>query len=115
MKNFQQIGDTVTLTAPSGGVVSGGIYKIGQLIVVASFTADEGDTFEAAVNGVFAGVPKTTGQAWAEGALVYWNDGGTLFTTSSSGNVLAGCAVVSAQSADTLGTVRLNGIAAATS
>ncbi|KKL79884.1 hypothetical protein LCGC14_2010330, partial [marine sediment metagenome] len=34
-KNFIQPGDTLTVTAPAGGVVSGGAVEIGKLFGVA--------------------------------------------------------------------------------
>ena len=49
MKNFVQPGDVVELTAPSGGVVSGTVYLIGALVVVATVTAAEGAKFNGAV------------------------------------------------------------------
>lgn len=111
MNNFQQVGDTLSLTAPSGGVVSGGFYQIGQLLVCAVHDAAQGETFQGKTTGVYSGAPKTTGQSWSEGSLLYWD--GTKFTTTASTNLPAGCAVASAQSADTTGTVRLNGVALA--
>lgn len=109
MKNFQQEGDVLTLTAPSGGVVSGGFYQIGQLLVVAAEDADQDDPFQAKRTGVFTTTVKTTSQAWAEGAVLYWT--GSAFTTTASGNLRVGFAAAEAGSADTTGTVFLDGIA----
>ena len=110
MENYVQAGDVVTLIAPSGGVVSGGVYQIGQLLVVAATTADENAEFEGKTTGVFT-VTKTGSQAWTVGAVVYWT--GTAFTTSASGNFRAGCAMVAtgSGSGETTGVVRLNGVA----
>jgi len=115
MKNRIKSGDTLTLTAPSGGVISGGFYKIGQLLVVAVATVAQGLPFEGAVTGEYASAPKATGQAWTEGALVYWSTANSNFTTTSTSNLLAGVATVAAASGDTTGTVRLQGIAAVNS
>lgn len=66
-RNFIQPGDVLTLTAPSGGVVSGTAYLIGGLLVVAQNTAAQGVAFEGRTVGVFT-LPKATGQTWSEGA-----------------------------------------------
>lgn len=112
MRNFVQPGKSMTFTAPGGGVVSGNVYKIGQLVGVAATTKAAGLPFVLHVEGVFI-VPKATGQAWSEGALVYWN--GTAMTTTSAGGTLAGSVAKAGQSVDTTGYVRLNGIAIAAS
>lgn len=59
-KNYVQDGDALQLTAPSGGVVSGGIYAIGALVVVAIADAAEGEIFAGKTNGVW-NVPATAG------------------------------------------------------
>lgn len=106
MNNFKQPGDTVNLTAPSGGVMSGLGYQIGQLFVVAGNTVAENETFPGKVTGVCELV-KNTGEAWTEGALVYWDDTAKNVTTTATGNLLIGVAVEAALSADALGEVLL--------
>jgi len=59
-KNYVQDGNVLQLTAPAGGVVSGGIYAIGALVVVAIADAKAGETFAGATNGVWS-VPATAG------------------------------------------------------
>lgn len=59
-KNYVQDGKVLKLVAPTGGVVSGGIYAIGALVVVAIATAAKDETFAAATNGVWT-VPATAG------------------------------------------------------
>jgi predicted RecA/RadA family phage recombinase len=110
--NFTQPGIIVTLTAPTGGVVSGGVYQIGQLLVVAMADAAETLPFEGRTTGVFT-VTKIGSQAWSEGDLVYWDDGNTRFTTVEAGHLLAGHAVaaVASGAGDTTGSVRLDGVA----
>ena len=110
MRNFVQPGDVQTFTAPSGGVVSGGVYKIGQVLVVAAFDAAQGAEFEGKIRGVFSEMPKATGTGWTEGALLYWDVADGEFNTSASGNRLAGHAAVAAGSADATGTVYLDGV-----
>lgn len=66
MKNFVSKGETLTLTAPTGGVVSGSAYLIGAIAVVAHESAAEGAHFVGHTCGVFnlptTGTP-TEGQA----------------------------------------------------
>jgi predicted RecA/RadA family phage recombinase len=111
MKNFIQPGETMTFTAPAGGVVSGKGYKIGQLFVVAAHSANAGAKFEGQVVGVFD-LPKAASQAWTEGALVYWDDTEGECTTTATGNLLIGVAAtaVSNDAGNVIGRVRLNGI-----
>lgn len=114
MDNFTQPGDVLTLTAPLGGVVSGGVYQIGQIVVVAAADALVDVPFEGKARGVFS-VPKIGSQAWTEGALVYWDAGAEEFTTTATGNHLSGVATeaVGSGSGETTGKVYLDGIARA--
>lgn len=107
--NFSQPGDIVTLTAPTGGVVSGTPYLIGNLLVVAMFSAAQTLPFEGATEGIFT-LAKASGQAWTEGANLYWDNSAKNFTTTSTANYYAGVAAAAAASGDTTGKVRLNGI-----
>jgi len=111
MKNRELSGERVTFTAPSGGVTSGVPVRIGRLIVIPVASAAQGLPFEGVTQGIFT-LPKATGQAWTEGAVVYWANGAGNFTTTASTNQLAGVAVAAAASGDTTGRIRLNGIAA---
>lgn len=110
MNNFVQIGENLTLTAPSGGVVSGEGYLIGSLFVVATVTADVGDPFVGRVIGVVE-LAKPTGEAWTEGAKLYWNNSTRKITTTSGGNTLVGVATEVTASTATTGNVRLDGVA----
>jgi predicted RecA/RadA family phage recombinase len=106
---FKQPGDVITLTAPTGGVVSGQAYLIGGLFVVAMSTAAVGVAFEAAVTGVFA-LPKTASQAWAEGQRVYWDVANSRLDSDDTLGPCVGVAtvVVGSGSTETTGTVKLN-------
>jgi predicted RecA/RadA family phage recombinase len=110
MKNAIQPGDVVELTAPTGGVVSGTGYLIGSLFVIATVTAAEAAKFNAQVTGVVS-YAKVSAQAWTEGAKVYWDNTAKNFTTTSSGNTLAGVAVAVAANPSATGLVRLDGVA----
>lgn len=59
-KNYVEDGESLTLIAPAGGVVSGTAYAIGTLAVVALVTAAEGVPFAARATGVFS-LPVTAG------------------------------------------------------
>ena len=53
MKNFLQNGDYIDVPAPSGGVDSGDVVIIGNLIGVADTDADEDAPVYFAMTGVF--------------------------------------------------------------
>jgi predicted RecA/RadA family phage recombinase len=119
MKYFINAGDVQRFVAPTGGVVSGGVYQVGQAVCVACATVAETLVFEGKIRGIFK-VTKVGSQAWTEGALVYWDKENTRFTTTASGSRLAGWAVLGAGSAmpgsgagETTGYVYLDGTARA--
>ena len=106
MKNYEQHGDTLDLTAPSGGVVSGAPVKIGGQVVVPQVSATEGKTFAAKTTGVFR-VAAATSQAWAECVTVYWDDTNKVFTTTASGNTKSGHSAAAKLAASAEGLVKL--------
>lgn len=106
MKNYEQHGDTLTLTAPTGGVTSGVPVKIGGQVVVPQASVAEGKPFEGKTTGVFR-VAKTAAQAWGECVTVYWDDTAKAFTTTAASNTKCGHSVPAAASADTVGLVKL--------
>lgn len=109
MNNYIQPGKVITLTAPAGGVTSGGGYQIGQIFVVAANDADAAADFEGQTEGVFT-LPKDNTQAWSEGDLLYWDATADEVSTSADGNMRIGCAAADALAADTTGSVRLDGV-----
>jgi predicted RecA/RadA family phage recombinase len=106
MKNFVSAGTALALTAPSGGVVAGSTVKIGSVLAVPAQSAVEGEAFTGHVEGIFD-VPATTGTAWAEGDLLYWDDTAKKYTKAASGNTKAGVAVLAKLSAAGEGRIRL--------
>lgn len=112
--NYVQPGETLELTAPSGGVVSGQPYQIGQIVGIAQNTAAEGATFNLTVTGVWS-VTKPGSQAWTEGQIVYFDAGIAKFTSTAADNVQVGvaAAAVGSGSGETTGLVRLDGVARA--
>lgn len=107
-KNYVQEGETVTLTAPDGGVISGQMVLIGSLFGVCQFDAVAGASVEVALCGVFD-LPKAA-VAVAEGADVYYKVSTAQITTVGDGDYIVGAATeAAAQFAGTC-RVRLNGI-----
>lgn len=115
MTNFDSPGSVQTFVAPSGGVVSGGFYVFNTWVVCATVNAAEGADFSGMICGRFK-VTKAGSQAWTPGADVYLTSGSaTTFTTTSSGNTLAGktASVVGSGAGETTGYILLNGLPAA--
>lgn len=108
MNNLIAVGDTVTLTAPSGGVTAGSPVKIGALVGVPVISAAEGAQFPLQMEGIVK-IAKTSAQAWTEGAKIYWDDSGKVATTTATSNTLIGAAVAVAANPSATGLVRLNG------
>ncbi len=109
---FIQPGNTLTLTAPTGGVVAGTPLLIGSLVVVPATTAAQTLPFDGHVEGVFT-VPKATGATWSEGQILYWDSTAGNFATAQSATARrAAAAVVAAGSGDTTGVARLCNIGA---
>ena len=94
MKTFDQSGKTLTLTAPSGGVVSGTPYLVGSLMVIATETVAETLPFVALVVGTVT-VPKNADEAWTEGAKIHWDVADANFTkeADTGTNPIVGVAV----------------------
>lgn len=113
MKNRISSGETMTFTAPGGGVTSGIPVLIGSLLVIPATTAAATVPFAGDVTGVFT-LAKTAGAAWTEGQVLYWDSATSSFTTAASATARrAGTAAAAAASGDTSGAVRLNNISAA--
>ena len=107
MKNFIQPGGTLTLTAPYA-VTSGQGALVGAIFGVAVKDVANGAAGEFVTEGVFS-LAKAAGAAWTQGALLYWDNSNKNVTTTSSGNTKIGVATAPADSAATVGNVRLNG------
>jgi len=107
MKNYIQKAGTITLTAPSGGVVSGQGVAVGDFFVVASGDAAQGEEFEGALCGAFE-VTKPTGVTFSQGDRLFF-DGSDLVGTDGGSDVDAGRVLVDAGSAATSVILVLNG------
>lgn len=102
--NFVQPGQVLTLTAPAN-LAPGEGKLIGDLFVVALHAALSGSPFEGQLTGVWS-LPKTSAQAWTEGAAIYWD--GSKATTAESTNTLIGHAASAAANPSATGLVRLS-------
>lgn len=115
MKNFVQDGKILEVTAPAT-VVAGQLLRVGLLAGVAMEDAANGTPVNICTEGV-VDVTKTGSQAWAVGAVIYGVGTTTLVATTAttSGNILLGVAVaaVGSGAGETIGRVRLNGVAPA--
>lgn len=110
MKTFLQTDENLTFTAPAGGVTVDVPVLIGSLLIIPAVTAAAGDSFAGLVEGVFTDMPKTAGNAWTEGQLLYWDSAAGSFDTAQSATARrVGVAMLAAAAADTTGTVRLTG------
>lgn len=75
MKNFVQISEIVTRTAPSGGIEAGEGRLLGGEFHIAQTSADEGEAYSALTVGIVT-LPVADGQIFAGvGAPVYWDNG----------------------------------------
>ena len=93
--NFLHEGGAIPLTAPVGGVTSGGGVLIGKLFVVAAGDADAGASFEGLTSGVFT-LPKTSALAIDPGDLVYWDAGNGVVNKTADAQKCVGVAVSTA-------------------
>ncbi len=109
-KNKIADGKVLTMIAPSGGVVSGSGYKIGDVFGVATVSADAGAEFALDLEGVYA-LPKAATITPNPGVKLYWDDTAKNVTTTSASNTLIGAHAgkAAAGATDTTIRVRLNG------
>ncbi|WP_127109925.1 DUF2190 family protein [Pararhodobacter zhoushanensis] len=107
MKNYIQPGEVVGVLAPRD-VKSGEGVLIGSLLGIALTDALTGAQVEIQRRGVFTHA-KTSAQAWTVGAKLYWDNTNFVFTTTASGNTLAGTAAEIAANPSALGVVLLDG------
>lgn len=106
MRNYSHPGNSLTVPAPAGGVVTGQPVAIGSLRGIASTTAAEGEDAAIARVGVFE-VVKATGAAWAVGDKLYYSSANSNFTKTATDNVLFGFAAAAAVSGAAVGYICL--------
>lgn len=105
-RTFIQPGDTLTFVAPTGGVTSGTPVLIGDQLVIPETTAAATEEFEGTVCGVHT-LGKASGQTWATGDPLFWDDSAGVFTSDPAAGRHLGEAGGTAASADTTGPVKL--------
>jgi predicted RecA/RadA family phage recombinase len=111
MKTFIAPGDSLELTAPGGGVVSGTGVLIGALFVVPTVTAAAAAKFVGQARGVVEHA-KVSAQAWSEGQRLYWNAGLSQVTSVATDGPFIGVAAAAAVNPSATGQVLLAGIGA---
>lgn len=112
MKNYIQEGRTITPTAPTGGVTSGGGVVIGAVFGVASKTGAAGETVTIATTGVFD-LPALASAVIAAGDAVAWDDTAKQVNVPATGRYPIGIAIEAAGNGVATERVRLDGIATA--
>ena len=108
-KNLVQPGHVVEYAAPYA-VVSGAGALIGTRFGVAMVTLANAERGNFAMDGVWR-IAKATGEAWTEGAKIYWDNTNKRLTTTSASNTLVGTAAAAAASGDTLGNLLIGIVA----
>lgn len=99
MKNLVQPGKVVEVINNAGAVVSGDGVQIGTaLFGVAVDTYASGATAQLYTDGVFD-LAKTTAEAYAAGARLYWNSTTKLVTSATGGFIGIGVALATAGTA----------------
>jgi predicted RecA/RadA family phage recombinase len=112
MKNFIQRGGMITVTAPTGGVISGQGVLVGNLFGVAATAAAEDESVEIATVGVYE-LPKLASAVITAGARVAWDDTAKQIVLPGTGMVPIGVATVAAGNGATTVRVRLDGVSTA--
>lgn len=107
MQNYKQPGEQLRFTAAADLGAGVGVI-VGNLFMVTVSAVKSGAEVVGRIVGVYE-LPKATGQVWAMGAKVYWDDTAKNVTTTVGSNRLIGAAARPAVSGATLGEVRLNG------
>lgn len=107
MKNQIARGEVMNLPAPTGGTVAGTPYLIGVILGIAAMTVLVGVVTPFHLVGAYELMPKTTGEAWTAGDLLYWDNTAKKFTTTATSNKKAGVAYADAASGDATGSVNL--------
>lgn len=107
-QNFIKEGEVFDFTA-GGTITAGQGVLMTSIVGIALASGVSGDVIPVQVCGVFE-VTKHgagSGQAWAVGTALYWDAGNSRFTTTASGNTLAGYAYAAALTAATKGKIKL--------
>jgi predicted RecA/RadA family phage recombinase len=103
-KTYVQPGHTITVAAPTGGVLSGDGVLIGTLFGIAQYDAVEGADAEILTAGVVE-IPKTSALQIDVGDRLFWDATNKVVNKTATAQVCVGVAVSAA--ANPSGTVRM--------
>ncbi len=107
MKNRIFDGDVVTVAGYGADVAVDTPILIGSLFGLAQNAIKSGGNLVLVTKGGFTGQPKATGETWAVGDVLYWDDTGKKFTKTSAGNKRVGLALSAQATGDIAGDVRI--------
>jgi predicted RecA/RadA family phage recombinase len=102
--NFVQPGRHITVTAPTGGALSGEGVLLGTLFGIAQYDAVEGAEVEILTEGV-VDIGKTSALAIDVGDRLFWDGTNKVVNKTAAAQVCVGVAVSAA--ANPSGTVRM--------
>ncbi len=94
-KNYIQPGHTITVAAPTGGVLSGDGLLIGTLFGVAQYDAVEGADVEILTEGVIE-IAKTSALQIGVGDRLFWDATNRVVNKTATAQVCVGVAVSAA-------------------
>lgn len=102
-------GQIKTLNYTNASAVTGApkFMLLGAKPVLVLNNSDAATSNAYVIEALVNGAPKTTGEAWAVNAALYWDNTAGKWTTTSSGNTLGAYAAAIAGSADTTGPIHL--------
>jgi len=109
MKNYIQEGSIITVTTPTGGVVSDAGLIVGSLFGVALHSSAEGEALEVATEGVYR-LPKVSAAVLAVGTRVAWDNTAKNINLLGAGRFPVGIATEAAGNGTTIVAVRLDGV-----
>ena len=93
--NYIQPGRSITVAAPTGGVLSGDGVLIGTLFGIAQYDAVEGAEVEILTEGVVE-IGKTSALAIGVGDRLFWDDTNKLVNKTTTAQQQVGVAVAAA-------------------
>ncbi|RQP06435.1 MAG: DUF2190 family protein [Paracoccus sp. BP8] len=105
MKNYVQVGQTITIHSPAA-VTSGAVVVAGNFAGIACGDAEAGALLNLRLEGVFA-LPKVAADAIAVGDPVFFDSAAGLVTTTATDNARHGTATQAAPAGSAAVRVRL--------
>jgi predicted RecA/RadA family phage recombinase len=109
MQNKFGSGEKVSVVVPSGGCTTGVGLLIGSLFGIANTTQVAGDTVSLDTEGEFDHIAAGagSGQAWAVGDTIYWDNTAKQMTKTSTSNTKVGYATAVKLTTDVVGKINL--------